>query len=513
MVRRTARPWSVLVLLTALLLVTLSSVTPVSAKEVHVRIGLVAGGFLSFDPHRGYSGHEHQVLFAVFDQLIRYDVEGNFLPGLAESWEWVGDTTLILNLRRGVRFHDGTPFNAEAVVWNFQRIMDPETGSFIRGEWSDVTSVEAVDEYTVKIELRQPSSAFLAYLADRSGAIVSPTAVRAMGDQKFGVNPVGAGPFIFKEWVDGSHVTLVRNPDFWEEGYPKADRITLYEFRSHETKVRALMAGDLDFIWIVPEKDVQWFVDHPDFVFVNAPTIATILMSYNNTMSPLDDVNLRRAIQAAIDRDTVLRIAEGGLGSVSPSLYPRGFWSVDPTLEVPPYDPEGARKYLAQSKYAGETIDFVVANDPVSIRAAQVVQQMLADIGVKISIQPMQGAEVSARYYERAEAHGRIGGWSGRPDPDVNYYARLGCGGSYNAPRPRGYCDPVVDELLDKGRTTTDPKGRAAIYAELDRHVLDQALHIPLWFRSWSAAMRKELTGFKPYLFGKPIYRELGLAN
>jgi len=480
-----------------------------AAGQVNIRIAAVEPNIQNYDPHKGFSGLEHRVLYAVFDQLVRFDARGNPVPGLAESWEWLNPKTLVLTLRTGVTFQDGTPFNADAVVFNFRRIMDPRENSIVRGEWREVESVEAVGDLRVKIVLRQPQPAFLAVLTDRSGMMVSPTAAARLGEE-FGRRPVGAGPFILQQWVPGSHVTLVRNPIFWEKGYPRADRITIYQFRAEEPAVRALKTGAVDFMQGVPAKDVPWVKTSRDFAFVDAPTISVLVMSFNLTKAPVDDVNLRRAIRAAIDRRAILKVVYGNIGQLSPSILPRGFWSVSPTLVSPPYDPERAGQYLRQSKYKGEPLALVVSPDDYIVRASQMVQQFLGDVGIRTEITPLPGPEQLARYFTRGEFHGRIGAWSGRPDPHVNYSAIIGCGGSFNVPRPRGYCDPRVDEYLAQGSATAERSQRQQAYAALDLYVIDQVLYIPLVHDSWAAAVRRTLTGFQPYVFGKPIYKEFG---
>lgn len=479
------------------------------AGEVEVRIAAVEPNIQSYDPHKGFSGLEHRVLYAVFDQLVRFDARGNMVPGLAESWAWTDPRTLVLTLRPGVKFHDGTPFNAEAVVFNFRRIMDPRQNSIVRGEWRDVEAVEALDERRVKIVLREPQPAFIAVLSDRSGMMVSPAAVARLGDE-FGRKPVGAGPFILRQWVPGSHVTLVRNADYWETGYPKADRITIYQFRAEEPAVRALKTGAVDFMQGVPAKDIPWVKASRDFTFVDVPTISVLVLSFNLTKAPADDVNLRRAIRAAIDRRAILKVVYGNTGHLSPSILPRGFWSVSPMLVSPPYDPTRAKQYLSQSKYKGDPLAFVVSPDDYIVRASQLVQQFLADVGIKLEITPLPGPEQLARYFTRGEFHGRIGAWSGRPDPHVNYFAIIGCGGSFNVPRPRGYCDPRVSDYLQQGGAASERSQRQQAYAGLDVYIVDQVLYIPLVHDSWAAAVRKNLAGFQPYVFGKPIYKEFG---
>lgn len=480
------------------------------ARAAHIRIAAVEPNIKNYDPHKGFSGLEHRVLYAVFDQLVRFDRSGNFVPGLAESWEWPDARTLILTLRRGVKFHDGTPFNAEAVVFNFRRIMNPEEQSIVRGEWTGVESIEIVGEHRVKITLREPSAAFLASLTDRSGMMVSPTAVRQFGEE-FGHRPVGAGPFVLQAWVPGSHATLVRNPDFWEKDFPKADRITVYQFKADEPAVRGLKSGGADFMQGVPAKDVEWVKASRNFDFIDRPTVSALIMSFNLTRPPADDPHFRRAIQAAIDRRAILTVVYGGIGQTGTSLLPKGFWSVDPVMLAPAYDPARARHHLSLSKYRGEKIGIVVSPDDRIVKTAQLVQQFLGDVGIQVEITPLPGPEQMARFFSGREFHGRIGGWSGRPDPHINYFAVIGCGGSFNVPRPRGYCDPKVDELLAQGSATRDRVQRQKAYYALDLHLNDQAMVIPLIHESWAVASRKNLGGFTPYLFGKPIYKEFGV--
>ncbi len=508
--------WSVLtcgaVAAAMFMTVTLSPLAaqPATTRPVHIRIAAVEPNIRNYDPHKGFSGLEHRVLYAVFDQLVRFDVAGNFVPGLAEGWEWPDARTLILTLRQGVKFHDGTPFNAEAVVFNFRRIMNPAEQSIVRGEWAGVESVEAIGEHRVRIALREPSAAFLAALTDRSGMMVSPTAVRQLGEE-FGHRPVGAGPFMLQSWVPGSHATLVRNPDFWEKDFPRADRITISQFRADEPAVRGLKSGSVDFMQGVPGKDVEWVRASRNFDFIDRPTVSALVLSFNLMKAPADDVHFRRAIQAAIDRRAILNVVYGGIGQTGYSLLPKGFWSVDPVMLAPAYDPARARQLLSQSKYRGEKIGLVASPDDRIVKSAQMVQQFLGDVGIQAEITPLPGPEQLARFFSGREFNARIGGWSGRPDPHINYFAVIGCGGSFNVPRPRGYCDPKIEELLQQGSTTRDRTLRQKAYYALDLYLNDQAMFVTLLHESWAVAARKNLVGFQPYLFGKPIYKEFGL--
>jgi len=207
----------------------------------------------TFDVHKGASGSDHMYLYPVFDTLVRFDDKLNPRPGLAESWETPDPKTLVLKLRKSVKFHDGTPFNAEAVRFNLARAQDRQTSS-MASELTSIEQVEVVDSHTVRLRLKAPDASLILAFTDRAGMMLSPTAVQKLGDQ-FGRQPVGAGEFRMARWQPGSEVRMERFADYYEPGRPYLDAILFRIIPDADTRVSALRSGQVDFIMEVPAQD------------------------------------------------------------------------------------------------------------------------------------------------------------------------------------------------------------------------------------------------------------------
>lgn len=216
----------------------------------------------NFDPILGNSGNDHALLYPIYDTLVNYNDKLEAAPGLAESWETPDDKTIILHLRQGVTFHDGTEFNAEAVKFNLERVNSE--GSNV-SDIKNVASVEAVDQYTVKLTLKQPDSSIILALSDRSGMMVSPTAVQKLG-KDFAQNPVGAGPFKFVKWVPNGEIQYKKNENYWQKGLPYLNTITAKIMPDENTRLNALKSGQLNFYWNVSLNNVQVLEKDPNVV-------------------------------------------------------------------------------------------------------------------------------------------------------------------------------------------------------------------------------------------------------
>lgn len=475
-------------------------------------------GLSHFDPHLGTDNSELQVIYAVFDTLIRFDSQLNFLPGLAESWEFLNPTTLVLHLRRGVQFHDGTEFNAEAVKFNLERIMDPATGSVVRSELSVVESVEVVDSHTVLLNLSSPSAAILGALADRAGAMVSPTALQQMGPREFSRRPVGAGPFIFKEWVDGSHWVLERNPNHWEPDYPKLDRIVFYHFRNQESAVQAMRAGQVDLYERVPEPQVDWVRASADYELVSVDSLRFPMLYINRTDPPLNNKALRLAIAHALDRDAIARVVGGPELAAANGLFPPGYWAYDPNVPGYRYDVQKAREYLAQARatgWDGRPVRIFGNQTNEHLMNAQIIKAMLDQAGIPNELVIGDTARSNDEFWQQGLFAMSVSAWGGRPDPNATVVALLHGLGSYNPPRraePHG-STPYLDELIEQAAQTYDQAERAALYGEIQRIAFEEAYLIPLYFSPYQVAVRKNVVGFEPNALGKIIYRVIDLAE
>ena len=483
--------------------------------EEELNVAYVAA-ISSLDPHTGIHGGEQQVLWALFDSLIRFDEDINLLPGLAESWEYTDPTTLLLHIRPGVTFHDGTELNAEAVKWNFERQMDPEVDATTQGEFSLVESIEVVDEHTLKITFSAPTASFLGALTDRAGMMVSPAAVEQHGDA-FGRSPVGAGPFVFDRWVEGSYWTLTKNPDFWEEGYPKLDRLTFNYFELPEAAMQALKAGQIDFYQEFPSHELPWVQQSPNYEFVNAPTLKLRTIYVNAADAPFDNLALRKAVAYSLDREA-LTAAFGGEGAEPAAGYwPIGYWAKDPDVQFYSYDPEMAAQKLQEAYdtgYDGTPLKVCSNNIGITPEIAQAVHSMVADAGIPIELMIADNTTISTRIHSERICPFYVSTWSGRTDPDQTATGLFHSAGGFLPPRsadPSEKGDAELDRLIEAARTELDPEKRRELYSQVEQRAIDLVFMMPVFGIGWETAVASNVTGFEPGLIGKPIYRTMDI--
>jgi len=289
-----------------------------------LRVGLYVDA-VTMDPHYSGSKVDRQVYFNIYNALVGLGPNLDIVPELAESWETPDPTTYIFKLRKGVKFHDGTDFDAKAVKVNFDRMMNPDNKSLRIGEVRSIDSVEVVDAATVKLRLKQPDSALLATLTDRAGMMISPAAIQKFG-KDLARNPVGTGPFTYVRWQKDDHILLKRNDTYWERGKPYLDQVRYRVVLDDSVKVSALKAGELDLIDYVQPKDVAGLKSDASLNVVDVPSLAVWWFWLNSTKPPFDNKALREAFAYAIDIETIVKRLYLGVGCrpTGPSRPPAG---------------------------------------------------------------------------------------------------------------------------------------------------------------------------------------------
>lgn len=279
------------------------------------------------DPHLSSSAIDRQVQNNIFDKLVELDEKLNIVPELAAEWEISEDGRVYtFKLRQGVKFHDGTDFNAEVVKFNFERMLNRELKTPRYNEVSMVEKVEVLDPYTVAITLKKPFSPFLGILTDRAGMMVSPAAVQKYGNDGFLNHPVGTGPFKFESRIKGDSITLVKNESYWRQGLPKADQVIYKVITDQNVAVVNLQSGQVDILdtRTIPDQQLPSLRQDKRVVLDVLPGLGYQGLWLNVTRPPFDDKWLRKAVDAAIDRETLVKVVFGdaatpGWGPFPPS--------------------------------------------------------------------------------------------------------------------------------------------------------------------------------------------------
>ncbi len=442
------------------------------------------------DPAVSTAFVDRQVLNSLMDKLVDLDAEGNIVPMLATEWQVSDDNlTYTFMLREGVKFHDGTDFNADAVKFNLERGMTETSPR--RNELSAVQSIEVVDPKTVKLTLKEAFAPFLSILTDRAGMMASPTAVQELGDD-FMTKPVGTGPFKFQDRVKDTSITLVRNEDYWQEGLPKASRIVYKIFTDAPTALVNLRSGQLDFTDTLPAKEVPGLQQDANFKVVNEPGLGYQGFYLNMTKPPFDKKEVRKAVDMLINRDALVKVVFGETATPAHSPFPETSLAFGESNKYEQPNVEAAKQLLSQAGVSNPSFTFKTGTSPTTAQIAQLVQNFLQPAGFNMQIEKVEFGTLLDQLEQGNFEAGAVG-WSGRPDPDQNIYDVFATGAPRNDSR---YSNPQVDELLNQARRESDEAKRKALYDEVMQIAHEEVPYVFLYQPNNVFGMRANVTGF-----------------
>jgi len=443
----------------------------------------------SLDPHAVTAVNDFRILMNVYDGLVRYK-SGTLAvePALATGWTISDDAKVYtFTLRDGVTFHDGTPFDAAAVKFNFDRMLDDknpyhDTGPFpLSFFFSAVDKVEAPDPKTVVFHLKEPYAPFLSNLAYPTGLMVSPAAVKKY-EKDFGRHPVGTGPFRFVEWESNSKVVVEANPDYWD-GAPSLQAVVFRPITDANTRVAEMLSGGIDMMVEVPPDNLATFEKDPSFTVSEEAGPHLWFLILNAKSGPMADKRVRQAVNYAIDKTALVDNVLQGTAEVAAGPTPPAFaWAYDDSLQPYPYDPAKAKSLLKAAGAEGASLTFYVTEggsgmlDPVAMGSA--IQADLAAVGLKVKIETYEWNTFLGKVNPGLEGKADMAemAWMTN-DPDTLPYLALRTGafpdkGGFNSGY---YSNPKVDKLLEEARRETDQKKRAALYRQMQEIVHDDA--------------------------------------
>lgn len=437
-------------------------------------IGLSRGDADSLDPTLLLGFSSVEVLRSMCERLYDFDARSDVVPVLASALPTISrdKLTYTVPLRRGLRFNDGTPFNAAAVVTT----LDRDRTLPASGRASDLTPIATVGTrgpYTVVIRLRTPFSPLLATLATNDGIVMSPTQLAKLGTA-FGTSPVCVGPFTFDSRVAGDTITVVKSPYYYDRAKVHLDRIVFKAESNAAAAVAALEAGDIQVLDSVAPSDVGPLKQNKSLRLIEQHSLGWngIVINIGNTSgvthTPYTNVGtplarsplLRRAFEEAISRKTLVRVVYQGAAVPDCTPIAPASPTHDASIKCTPYDPQDARKLVARSGYSNPTVHLLVTTSTISLQLAQFIQAEEAAVGINVVI---DSADPSTQLSLQASGGFETvnGGWSGSPAVDRNVYQFIDTNGSRNY---GGYSNPRVDRILDRARRSTDPKEMKALY-------------------------------------------------
>lgn len=433
----------------------------------------------------------------IFETLVEIDTKFNILPALAKSWEIADDgLQYTFSLREGVKFHNGREMTAEDVKYSLDRVRDPATASPRQQNFSSIESIEAPDPYTVVITLSEPFSPLLATLSHITAAIVPQEEVEK-GD--FANNPIGTGAFQLTEWIRDERIVVEAFPDYWQPDLPYLDRIVFTFSGDDNARVAALRSGDVDLLHQVPAQFVGILEDDPsiDIYGTEQTGLTWQHLQLNTQREPFDNVLVRQALFAALDRQEIAQAGRPGTSEpVNASFLPDWHWAaLDETVWEQDYD--RAMELLTEAGYP-EGFSFtmlVIAGFEFQTRHAQAIQQQLEPLGIDANIQ-VSDAGIVLNSATSGEFDAIVLGLSPTFDPDERVQQTFVCDAGINWPR---YCDPEVDELAAEARQTTDHEERAELYRELQRRLAENGAWASLYMSNNYDATQDHVMNYTYY--------------
>lgn len=476
-----------------------------------VAIGADATGL---DPESVMNNESGFVMSTIFDGLTKYkpgttEVE----PGLAESWDVAPDgLTYTFHLRKGVSFHDGTPFNAHTTVQWLDRLLDPNNpnyyakrqgiDSYVDFTFHNVKSYEATDDHTLVVHMKQPDATLLNSLAMAWMGVTSPGA-----DAKYGLDiykhPVGTGPFKFVEWVPNDHITVGANPDYWN-GAPQLRRIIFKVVPEEATRILMLQRGDADILADVDPADVEKLKSDPNVNVLTQPGLTHLGISLPAQTKPFNDVRVRQALNYAVNKDELNQYLYRGVATTMTSPMPPVLWGFNKDLKAYPYDPDKAKQLLSEAGYPKgfKATLYVYSNprgyNPVGgAKLGEAVKEYLAKVGVDLDLQQLEWGAYLEKVRSKDFRDLSVDGWTGdNGDPD-NFLAVKWATGSIPAGNTSHYSNPEVDRLLADAVSASDHQKRVDDYMRAQEIIWNDAPWIWINYTTQVRATSKRVHGFQ----------------
>ena len=430
----------------------------------------------NYDPATAANQFVNTFLLPAYDRLFDIDAKGTVTPMLAESSEVSdGGRTLMLTLRQGVVFHDGTPFDAAAVKANIERGKTAER-SALKPELAAVVGVDVIDPRTVAIRLSAPTASLPALLADRAGMMVSPA---AFAKPDLDLMPVGAGPYRVVSDQPGARVVYEKFDKYWNPDLTKdaVQRIELSVQLNPETRMRSVAAGEIDATSINPDQYAAAAASGGQ-VLVN-PGTGAFLVYLNMTRNPaLAKPEVREALSMAIDRAGIAAAILGGQCTASPQIFPAGYWAADTQLPPAKFDTAAAKQKLADAGFPnGFPMTMTVVNVAPYSAVAEAVANQFGQIGVPVQLQVAEPAQVISSFTGQKSVDSYVSQWPGAVDPARTVASLYLKGGTFN---PGGTVDEQIAQLAERGLAATPGPDREQVYRQISARAVDQHLQLPI---------------------------------
>lgn len=471
-----------------------------AAKDVVVAVG---SNFTTLDPYDANDTLSQAVAKSFYQGLFGLDKTMKVQNVLAESYQ-VSDDGLVwtFTLRKGVTFQDGTPFNAQAVKVNLDRASNPDSHLKRYNLYKNIAHTDVVDEHTVAVTLKTPFSAFINVLAHPATVMISPAALKKYG-KSIGFHPTGTGPYQLETWNQTDFVKVTRFAGYWQPGLPKLDSITWRPVVDNNTRAAMLQTGEANFAFPIPFEQAAVLKQNPKLTLVTSPSIMQRYISMNVTQKPFDNPKVREAINYAINREALAKVAFAGYATPATGVVPP---SIAYAARYPawPYDPAKARALLKEAGYPDgfSTTLWSSHNHSTAQKVLQFTQQQLAQVGIKARLTAMDAGQRAAQVEDKNQKESQVRmfytGWSASTGEADWALTPLFSTASWPPAQfnTAFYSNPQVDEDLAQALKTTDDGQKAQRYKDAQDRIWNDKPWVPLVVEKLVSAHSNGLSGF-----------------
>ena len=477
------------------------------------------------NPHTGIGGNEHQSLWMMHDNLIAYDdksvPQGDL--SLAETWEIVSPTEVVLHLRDGVKFHDGTDLTSEVVRYNLELVLDPATAAVSRGQIAPIQKIDTPDAKTVRLTLSKPSASLILALGDRGGMVVSRAELEAKGLKGYAASPNGgSGAFTFDNWVRNSNLKLKKNAGYWRTRQgaklPHLDELEMKFIAEAAVSTAALQSGQVH-LSPISEEDLKVIEQSKDLTINQFDGTSTSQIFLNRTRPLFKDPRTRQAFSYAVDREALVTAITDGrsqpaLGPLTPAQ-----WAYDPSLAAPSYDPKKAKQLFGEAGITqGTTLKAITyAGREPEKRQVELVQGWLKELGIELQTEFLQSG-AAFEQYKKGEHDAFFSGFSIRADPHGSLGEQFLSKGGFAWTQNPGALElePEVDKLLLQANEEYDLEKRKALYSSAQKLIVnDSAMTVFLYYNNLYLGQDSSTSSTGPMFGGegKPRFAEVYLKG
>lgn len=486
----------------AMLLLLISQSGTASSGGV-LKAALIFGPDENLDPAYKYTGWYMREA-GIYETLFSYDKDMKLIPELATGYDQISDTDYRIHLRENVKFHDGTPMNADAVIYSINRVVDPSNTR--HNEYWFIDSIIKEDDYTIVLKTKKPFAPTIASLTDPLVSIVKP-------GENISINPIGTGPFKFESYQKGISLTVKRFDEYWG-GLPKLDGAVIYYVGDPVTRGLQLEGKEVDIARGISPSDVGVIQKDPQLEVLNKETLRTYFLYVNTNKDPLSDLKVRHAINHAISREDIVNSVLEGIGGVAakgvfPSILP---WSVNDELEGYPFDPEKSIELLREAgiydkdndgwlDYNGKPFELTIktyTKRPELKPSAELIAAHLQKIGIKTKVETLETGALSDDL-KKGNYDLALYAWNTAPTGDPDYFLSKHFESSGTEAGYTGYSNKDVDSWIEMGRSTFDNKARMDYYSKVQKRILEESPEIFLFYLNELVGKNKKVKGYEIY--------------